>query len=166
MTNQEFEFTRQDMIRGSLLAFRRRLFSKSWLALQIVAILFLTLAITLYNEGRDWTVWTWLAAILIMCGFLVVAHLLMVVFSVFWGAQMLAWHPHLRQKFMLQIREDGVRLTSDKGDWIYSWFDFTDMTEGRDIFVLMLGPSMFLPIPKRILDRYEIAIIRKNAPSR
>ena len=166
MSSQEFEFTRDDMIRGSLLAFRLRLVSRSGLIWQLAAILALTLAITLYNKGAEWSIWLWLAAIVIMVCVLGVAHLLAAAFSVLWGAQMLARHPHLRHRFYLHVREDGVRLTSDKGDWIYSWFDFTGMAEGKETFVLTLGPSMFLPLPKRVLDRYEIAIIRKNAPRR
>lgn len=166
MSDHEFEFTRGDMIRGSVMAFGRRAHSRRGLLWQAAFILLLTLAMTLYFEGRDWTLLRWLVGTAIMASFLAIANLLMILASIWWGARLLARHPHLRHHFRLGVSDEGIRLASGNGDWTYAWSDFTDAVEGRDIFALMLGPSMFLPLPKRLLDEREIALVRTHAPRR
>ena len=153
-------YTRQDMIRASLVHAWHRAVSPKSLALSLIAAMGISLLVTWLGHGHV-TVSLWLGGTVVMLAFIALGWALHLLYALWWGARMLDRHPHLRHDFDLSVTNDGVLLGGEHGDWTYPWTDFTGLAEGRDHMVLLLGPTLFLALPRRALDPALQAQVRQ-----
>jgi YcxB-like protein len=72
----------------------------------------------------------------------------------------------LDQEFTYEIDHPAVRIVSADGESRFEWRAFVDAAEGKDVFILMQGGTLFYTLPKRIIANVDELreLIREKIP--
>ncbi|MDO5606189.1 MAG: YcxB family protein [Paracoccus sp. (in: a-proteobacteria)] len=159
-----FHLTRDDAIAASVLSVRRRWLSRRGLMLQAAVALVAVVVVPLVVTQRFPSLPALLGGLVIMAGILLAVNGIFLLSGWWWGRRMLRIHPHLRHAMTVSISEAGVAVESEGGNWRYGWSDFTGWAMNGRVVILMLGPAIFVILPRRVLDEGDLALIAGHLP--
>ena len=162
MPETELTLTPDDTRAASILYWRHKTLRRRNLVLVLAMCLAGPALIGLVVDQTLLTLPLWLGGVAFMAGWFMLIYALTWLYARWWGTRMLTRHPHLRHSYTLSVSNDGVALRGAPGEWTYGWQDFTGLAESPRTMLLMLGPRLFLVLPKRVLPDRDQALIRAH----